>query len=187
MKLNANRAKSAAIDSGAAIVGAVAAHALTNKATEMLLEKSPDSEIAKHIPAILVAVCIGVQAMGIAPANNDYLTSALLGATVTSGMSAVREYSGANDDAKNTSSGSVASLINQYVPAQGAAAGLMGLGNTVDYRETAEILRMVGQGPTATRQLQPGTTLQNVGAAGWNNGQLAGAAPQGVKSVGWGS
>ena len=149
MDFKAQRAKSAAIDSGAALAGAIAAHALTNFASEKVMASNPTSTIGKFIPLAVVAACIGVQAFGIVPAGNDMIQSALLGATVTSGMSAVRELSGANDDTKNTQG--IAKIVSQYVPS------LSGLGNApvmYDYRESPMVLAQVG---AEQRMLNQGT------------------------------
>jgi hypothetical protein len=127
MKLDANRGKSAAIDTGAAIAGAVAAHALTNFASEKVMASNPTSTIGKYIPLMVAGVCIGVQAMGIVPRGNDALDSALLGASAVAGMSALRELTGANDDTKNTAG--VAKLVAQYVPSLSGT----GLGNAPTY------------------------------------------------------
>lgn len=138
MDFNEKRAKSAGINTGAALLGAVAAHALTKKASDAIIEKSPDSKIGQHLPAIVLVACIGVQAMGIAPAGNDMVESALLGASVVSGMAAVREYSGANDQSKNTAG--LAQMVNQYVPA------LNGLGDVYStYQEYPQSLVAGGQ------------------------------------------
>lgn len=139
MKLNAKRAKSAGINTGAAIVGAVAIHALTSFASDMLAEKSPDSTLGQHIPAITAAAIVAVQMLDIVPENNAIINSALLGGAVIAGSSAIRNYTGANDDTKNSEG--LAQLVHQYVP------GLQGLGNPGwNYTESAHQMAL----PAAT-------------------------------------
>ncbi|RSK24196.1 hypothetical protein [Hymenobacter metallilatus] len=134
MKLNKNRAKQSAIDTGAAVVGAVVAHAGSTYLSGMADSNATLGKVKQHIPAIVLGAVLAVQALDLVPASNDMVTSALLGAGVVSGMAAVREYTGANDETKNTAG--VAEMVNKYVP--GLSSGLQGLGY-VDYTEAPSI------------------------------------------------
>jgi hypothetical protein len=159
MKLNKNRAKQSAIDTGAAVVGAVVAHAGSNYLSEMADSNATLGKVKQHIPAILLGVVLAAQALDIAPANNDAVTSALLGAGVVTGMAAVREYSGANDETKNTAG--LAEMVNKYVP--GFNPGLQGLGY-VDYTEMPSLSQSLLQAGNQQR-LSLGNVPTNSAAA----------------------
>jgi len=178
MKFNEKRAKEAGIDTGAAVAGAVGILALTNKATALMTEKSPNSAITPHIPAIVLACIIGAQAFDLVP-DNPLVDSALQGCSVVTGMQVVREYSGANTAQGRTATSGLQALINQYVPGfdQGgvtsasavvqaalpasttaALNGLRGMGSLTPYRDPAEALRLSGE-------FQRSRPLQTLGAA----------------------
>lgn len=159
MNFNEKRAKESAIDTGAAVAGAVAGLALTNKATAMLTEKSPSSGLIRHVPALVLGALIAAQAFDVIP-DNPLVDSAIQGASVVAGMQVVREYTGANTAAGLTATSGLQHLINQYVPAftaEGttavttavqaalpAASGVNGLG-LLDYRDPAQAALMAGQ------------------------------------------
>lgn len=160
MKFNQKRAKESAIDTGAAVAGAVAGLAVANKAAAMIAEKSPGSTITRHVPAILLGAVIAAQALDLVP-DSPLVDSALQGIAVVTGMQAVREYTGANTPAGLTATSGVAALVNQYVPAfqsdgqaalpatsAATAAALQGLG-LIDYRDPAEAMRIGGATTTA--------------------------------------
>lgn len=163
MKLNTNRAKQSAIDTGAAVIGAVAAHAGTKFLTETLVEKSPDSSLVPHIPAIVLGATIVAQALDLIPANNDYLNSALLGAGVVSGMAVVREYTGANDDTKNTAG--IALQVNSYFPALNGAPVWDNLPVTTYREPMPQALQAAGNASRLLGTPAQSGALQSVAAA----------------------
>ena len=123
MKLNTVRAKQAAIDTGAAVAGAVAVHALVNFASDKLATDHPT--IVEHIPAAVAVLLMAAQAFEIAPKGNAAIDSALLGGSVIAVSGAVRNYTGANDPATNTTG--AGHLVNTYFPPTGG--GMNGLGS----------------------------------------------------------
>jgi hypothetical protein len=177
MKFNQERAKESVIDTGAAVAGAVGFLALTNKATAIMTEKSPNSAITRHIPAIGLGLIILAQAFDLVP-DNELVESALQGGSAIGGMQVVREYSGSNTATGRTATTGLQAMINQYVPGfeqDGVAAaaavaqtalpassaslqGLRGLGNLTPYRDPGEALRLAGES-----QRLSGRTLQNLG------------------------
>jgi hypothetical protein len=182
MKFNQKRATESAIDTGAAVVGAVGFLAIINKATAIMTEKSPNSAITRHLPALGLGLMIAAQAFDIVP-DNEFVESALQGGSAVAGMQVVREYSGANTAAGRTATTGLQAMINQFVPgfeqdgvATAAAVaqvalpasttgvnglrGLRGVGNLTPYTDPAEAFRLQGE----MQQMQA-RTLRTLGSA----------------------
>lgn len=133
MKLNTVRAKQAAIDTGAAVAGAVAVHALVNFASDKLASDHPS--IVEHIPAAVAVLLMAAQALDIAPKGNAAIDSALIGGSVIAVSGAIRNYSGANDPATNKSG--VGQVVSTYFPPTGTGLnGLNGLGDAPAWNYT---------------------------------------------------
>jgi len=169
MDFNQKRAKESAIDTGAAVVGAVAGLAVSNKVTALIAEKSPNSTMTRHVPAALLVGIIAAQAFDIVP-DSPLVDSALQGIAVVTGMQAVREYSGANTPAGLSATSGIAALVNQYVPAlqaegsapttTAAAVALQGLGlvpynEPVDFRNPAYALAAAGRSQQTPPVMRP--------------------------------
>jgi hypothetical protein len=159
MQFSPDRAKEGAIDTGAAVVGAVATLAIINKVGALIAQKSPSSTIPRHVPAIMLGLGLALQAFDVVP-QNDMVDSALQGSAVVAGMQSLREYTGANTAAGMTATTGIAALINTYVPAfqqdgtapalpaaaLDASAALQGLGAAyTDYSEPANVLVAAGR------------------------------------------
>lgn len=157
MDINKKRAENAAIDTGMATVGAIVGYALSNKATELATDKAPS--VAKHIPALMLAGILALQAFDVVP-ENPLVDSALQGASVVAGMQTVRVYTGADTAAAKASSTGLPALVNKWVPAFQATAALpasttpaptgstvLGLGTVplMPYRDPAEAARLAGE------------------------------------------
>jgi len=189
MKFNQERAKESAIDTGAAVAGAVGYLALTNKAMALLTEKSPNSAITRHIPAIALGLMIAAQAFDVVP-NNEIVESAIQGGSAIAGMQVVREYGGANTATGRTATTGLQAMINKWVPdfeqegvASAAAVaqaalpasttgvnglrGLRGVGNLNPYQDPGEAFRRQGE-----MQQSQERTLRSLGSAPANAGEL---------------
>jgi hypothetical protein len=178
MDLNKKRAETAVLETGAATAGAVIGYALSNKATELATDKAPS--VAKHVPAIMLATILALQAFDMVP-ENPMLESALQGAAVVSGMQTVREYTGANTAAAKASNSGLPALVNKFVPAfqataalpastTPAPAGTNGLGYVPlqPYRDPAEAARLAGE----YQQRMVAAPLRSLGAAPVRGGGL---------------
>ena len=175
MDFNKKRAENAAIDTGAATVGAIVGYALSNKATELATDKAPS--MAKHVPALILATILGLQAFDVVP-ENPMIDSALQGASVIAGMQTVRVYTGADTAAAKASNSGLPALVNKFVPAfqataalpasttpapAGTATGTNGFGNTplLSYRDPAQAALLAGQ----YQQRMNATPLRTLGSA----------------------
>jgi hypothetical protein len=178
MDFNKKRAENAAIDTGAATVGAVIGYALSNKATELATDKAPS--VAKHVPAIILATILGLQAFDVVP-ENPMIDSALQGASVIAGMQTVRVYTGADTAAAKASNSGLPALVNKFVPAfqataalpastTPAPAGTNGLGYVPlqVYRDPAEASRLAGE----YQQRMMASPLRSLGSAPMRGGSL---------------
>jgi hypothetical protein len=128
MKLNPKRAKKTGINTGVALVAGIAAFA----ATKTIAEKMPENKAAKFAPHAMVAAALILPALDIVP-DSDVVNSALLGAGVVSGISAINTHL-APAEGEDPNALGLKSTLRKYVP-QLSGVGYASLGNVYEYTE----------------------------------------------------